>query len=103
MPCTNDVIAAPLFQSSLPVVASSAYNTAGLERWARCAAVTRPSSVRYSPLDSANTTPLTIIGATGDVRSRDTQAGSSVAPPAASTTVYATMAPFDTVPFVTGN
>src|SRR3954447_26424695 len=74
-PCTNDAIVVPLFHSSFPVAASSAYNTAGFDRWARSEALPPP---RSSPLDSAKTTPPTSAGVTGDTMSRDAQATLSV-------------------------
>src|SRR5580658_2705429 len=76
-PCTNEAIDLPLFHKLLPVTPSSAYTTAGTERWALWAAVILASSVRNSPLDAAKTTPLIISGVRGATISGDVQAFSS--------------------------
>src|SRR4029079_9615137 len=78
------------------------YSTAGGERCARIAAPTFASPVRYSPLDTAKTTPLTIIGVSGDVRSRDVQPGCSASAPPSSATLNAAIAPFVTIPLAAG-
>src|SRR5262245_5229347 len=86
----------PLLHSVLPSAASSTYSTAGVDRCARCAAVSDSEAApRYSPLDTANTMPLTTIGASGDVMVCDCHACASVGFPATGFTVKATMrAPF---------
>src|SRR5207249_1586460 len=66
-PLANDVIVLPLFQISLPVSGFSAYSTAG--------------DVRLPP-ESANTTPFTMIGARGEIISRDTHSRASGGAPA---------------------
>src|SRR4030095_15782458 len=91
-------MARPLFQSSLPVAASSAYNTALDERRARSVAVSFASLERNSPVASAKTTPLTIAGVNGEIISRETQLGCNVGAPFCSTTLKATIAPFLTSP-----
>src|SRR5260370_8037237 len=99
---TNEVIAAPLVHSSLPVAASSAYRMAGFESCARRAALIWASPPRYSPLDSAKATPFTIVAGTGEIMSRETHDGCRAGVPFSSTTLYATMAPLVTGPFVEG-
>src|SRR5262249_43244830 len=99
-PRVNEVIVVPLFHNSLPVVPSSAYKTARDERCARCAAVILRSWVRNSPLEVAKTTPLMIVGGSGETRSRDAQPGCSVGAPFCSTTFQATTAPWVTAPLV---
>src|SRR4026208_2584548 len=91
-------MALPLFQSSLPVAASSAYKTALEDRRARCATGGFASLERYSPLASAKTTPLTIAGVRGEIISRETQPGCNVGAPFCSTTLKATIAPSLTSP-----
>src|SRR5882672_3641620 len=87
-----DVMVRPLFQRGCPLTASSTYNVAGTERCLRAAArVAGPA--RYSPLDTANTIPLTTSGANGETRFGDRQAGVRVSRPAVSTRVKATMLP----------
>src|SRR5262249_33988780 len=89
-PRANDVIVDPLFHSSRPVAASSAYNTARCERCARWAAVIWRSVVWYSPLETAKTTLFRIIGASGDITSRDVQPCCNATLPFESTTLKAT-------------
>src|SRR5262249_53903748 len=96
VPCVNEVIVVPLFQSSLPVVPSSAYRTACDERCARCAAVILLSPERNSPLEVTKTTPLMIVGGSGETSSREAQPGCSVGAPFCSTTFQATTAPLVT-------
>jgi hypothetical protein len=90
----------PLFHSSLPVAPSSAYTTAGTDFCDRCDAIILASLLRNSPVDTAKTTPLITSGAMGDVRSRDTQPGSSDTAPFCPTTFHATIAPLVTAPLV---
>src|SRR5688572_21982419 len=88
------VIAFALFQSALPVAPSYAWRTA---------AVPAPEPVAGRPLDSAKTTPLTMIGVAGVVRLCERHAGSSEsAPPAPSTSFNATTDPAVVAPLVTG-
>src|SRR4051794_7084581 len=86
----------PEFHSSLPVAPSRAYNTAGDERFTRSATLSLES--RFSPLASANTTPLITMGATGEFRSREAQPGCSEIAPPCSVPSHATTAPLVTVP-----
>src|SRR5260370_5298018 len=72
---TDDAIALPLFHSSFPVAASSAYRVA-------CPL----------PEDSANTTPLR-INDVGEIMSREVQPGCRVGALFCSTSVHATIAP----------
>src|SRR5262245_25356918 len=101
-------MASPLFQSSLPVCASSAYSTALVEFLMRYSErlYARPMSYAAwsvsSPLPYANTTPLAITGGSARSISREIQAGVSVYLPALSSTLKATTAPFLTAPFSTG-
>ena len=77
----------PLLHNSLPVRPSSAYSTA-------CAdfdTVVFTSLDRNSPLDTANTTPLTTIGGKSETRSRDDQPCSIAGTPFWSTTFNAAM------------
>src|SRR2546426_11593422 len=83
-------MASPLFHNSLPVALSSAYRTAFEER----SAITLALLERNSPLESANTTPLTIAGGSGEIMSRDTQPRRSVVAPFSSTIWNATIPPF---------
>src|SRR6185436_14523220 len=103
MPRTNDVIVVPLDHSSLPVAASSAYSTAGFDRWTRSATASCASVDRCSPVEIAKTTPLTMAGGAGDSMSRETQAGWRAGVPFWSTILNAAIAPLLTAPFVTGN
>src|SRR5881296_3259610 len=82
---------------------SRAYRTAGDDCCARCAAESRLSFERSSPLDSTKTTPLITIGGKGETMSRDTQPGCRAGAPFWSTTFHATMAPLVTLPLVTVN
>jgi hypothetical protein len=93
----------PLFHSSLPVAASSAYNTALDALWAAGASVSSPSLERNSPPESAKTTPLTIVGGSGETMSRETQPGRSRGVPFSSNTLNATIEPFLTSPFPAAN
>src|SRR5262245_29284406 len=93
-PRANDLIVVPLFHSSLPVSPSRAYRIAGDERRARSAAIILLSLVRNSPPEVTKTTPLMIVGGSGEVRSREAQAGCSVGAPFCSTIFQATTAPF---------
>src|SRR6185436_17556942 len=77
----------PLFQSSLPVLPSSAYKTAGLAA---------------EPPERAKTRPFTTMGGSGAVRSRDAQPGWSDSLPPWSTTLNATTAPLLTLPLAAG-
>src|SRR5215467_7239551 len=70
--------------------------TAPDERRARSAAVILPSLARNSPLEVTKTTPLMIVGGSGETRSREAQAGCSVGAPFCSTIFQATTAPFVT-------
>ncbi len=70
------VMLEPLFHSSFPLAGSSAYRTA----------FGPPSR----PLESANTTPLTIMAARGATSGRDTHPSSSAGAPPDCTRLYAT-------------
>src|SRR5262245_1919188 len=70
--------------------------TAPDERFARSAAVILLSLARNSPPEVTKTTPLIIVGGSGETRSRDAQAGSSAGAPFLSTSFQATTAPFFT-------
>src|SRR5215510_2006684 len=70
--------------------------TAPDERRARSAAVILLSLVRNSPPEVTKTTPLMIVGGSGETRSREAQAGCNVSAPFRSTTFQATTAPFVT-------
>src|SRR5688572_9351465 len=88
------VIVFALFQSALPVAPSYAY---------RSAAVPAPEPVAGRPVDSAKTTPLTVIGVAGVVRLCERHPGSSEKPPLApSTSFNATTDPAAVAPLVTG-
>src|SRR5262247_1501438 len=102
-PRANDLIVVPLFHSSLPVSPSRAYRIAGDERRARSAAIILLSLVRNSPPEVTKTTPLMIVGGSGETRSREAQAGCNVSAPSCSTSFQATTAPFVTAPFVAAN
>src|SRR5215475_14435211 len=97
-PRVNEVIVVPLFQSSLPVTPSSAYRTARDERCARCAEVNLPSPERNSPPEVTKTTPLIIVGGSGETRSREAQVGCNVSAPFCSTSFQATTAPLGAAP-----
>src|SRR5205823_14723194 len=98
-PRANDVIFVPLFHIVLPVAASSTYRTAGTDLCARGAADSDAGPPRYSPLETAKTIPSTTIGASGEVRSRDCQTGSSDSFPPPSTSLNATTRPAGAAPF----
>src|SRR5689334_18755277 len=66
-------MALPLFQRTLPSIASSAYSTALVDRFTRSATLILLSPPRNSPLDTAKITPFTTIGASGDTISRADQ------------------------------
>src|SRR5215813_3908889 len=102
-PRVNEVIVVPLFQSSSPVVPSSAYRTARDERCARCADGALPSPERNSPPEVTKTTPLMIVGGSGETRSREAHAGCNLSAPSCSTSFQAMTAPFVTAPFVAAN
>src|SRR5215510_4299345 len=102
-PRANDLIVVPLFHSSLPVSPSRAYRIARDERRARSAAVILLSLVRNSPPEVTKTTPLMIVGGSGETRSREAQAGCKVSAPFCSTSFQATTAPFGVGPFVAAN
>src|SRR5262247_2981558 len=93
-PRANDLIVVPLFHSSLPVSPSRAYRIARDERRARSAAFILLSLVRNSPPEVTKTTPLMIVGGSGETRSREAQAGCNVSAPFCSTSFQATTAPF---------
>src|SRR5262249_46847375 len=97
-PRVNEVIVVPLFQSSSPVVPSSAYRTARDERCDRCADGALPSPERNSPPEVTKTTPLIIVGGSGETRSREAHAGCNVSAPFCSTSFQATTAPLVTAP-----
>src|SRR5262249_12269007 len=80
----------PLVHSSLPVMPSSTYSTAGVERSARAAAVRPLSSPRYSPLDAVIPSPLTTMGDSGEAMSRVQPLCSDTLPPS-SASFQATM------------
>src|SRR5215475_245867 len=77
--------------------------TAPDERRARSSAVALLSLVRNSPPEVTKTTPLMIVGGSGETRSREAQAGCNVSAPFCSTSFQATTAPFVTGPFVAAN
>src|SRR5215813_15545701 len=77
--------------------------TAPDERRARSAAFILLSLVRNSPPEVTKTTPLMIVGGSGETRSRDAQAGCNFSAPPCSTSFQATTAPFVTAPFVAAN
>src|SRR5262245_3391908 len=77
--------------------------TARDERRARSAAVILLSLVRNSPPAVTKTTPLMIVGGSGEARSREAQAGCKVSAPFCSTSFQAMTAPFVTGPFVAAN
>src|SRR5215475_10560837 len=70
--------------------------TAPDERRARSSAVALLSLVRNSPLEVTKTTPLMIVGGSGETRSREAQAGCNVSAPFCSSSFQATTAPFVT-------
>src|SRR5262249_703527 len=83
---------------ALPILPSSAYRTARDERCARCANGALPSPERNSPPEVTKTTPLIIVGGSGDTRSREAHAGCNVSAPFCSTSFQATTAPLVTAP-----
>src|SRR5690348_2074869 len=87
----------PLDHNCFPVVASNAYKTAGTERFARSAADIADSPGGWnSPLEAANTMPLTTMGGTGEIISGETHPCASDSFPLSSTTFRATTPPFVT-------
>src|SRR5262245_13973670 len=73
--------------------------TAPDERRACSAAGALLSLVRNSPPEVTKTTPLMIVGGSGETRSREAQAGCNVSAPFCSTSFQATTAPFGVGPF----
>src|SRR3954452_14422269 len=76
-----DLMAVPLFHSGLPVIPSSAYNTAG---------VPVPPAAAGFPDETANTTLFTITGGTGELSVGDVQPGCRVSLPPSSAIFQAT-------------
>src|SRR4051794_5627799 len=83
----------PLDHSSLPVNGSSTYKTALADWRTRSAMLNFASAGRYSPLETANITPFTMIGVNGEIISRETQPGSNLKVPLFSVSRHATIAP----------
>src|ERR1041385_2639459 len=73
---TQPVIELPLLYSSLPVLASSAFSTAG--RVLSIRITVPPACVSFAPVDKPNTIPLAITTGSGRLKSPDIQAGSRI-------------------------
>src|SRR5262249_23262494 len=105
--CVKDVMTSPLENSSLPVSESKAYSVACVDPASRSLVfMPRPAASdcrTSSPLQSANTTPLAMIGGSGTLRSREIHAGTISGAPFFAVMRKAMMLPCGVGPLVMAN